>query len=174
MGRRVEQVVERLLFGSRWLLAPFYVGLMASFFLLFVVFVRELIHAVLGIADMPVEGAILSILSLIDLALAANLVVVVILAGYESFVSRIETAAGEDRPAWMGKVGFAGLKLKLYGSIVAISAIQLLKEFMQLGTHPVDDRTLGWLTAVHFTFVLTALLAALTDWLSARSHGSSA
>lgn len=171
--RRAEQLIEQLLFASRWLLAPFYLGLTASFALLFVVFVRELIHAVLGIAAMPVEGAILSILSLIDLALAANLVLIVILAGYESFVSRIVAADHEDRPAWMGKVGFAGLKLKLYGSIVAISAIQLLKEFMRLGTHPVDDRTLAWLTGVHFAFVMTALFAALTDWLSARAKGTS-
>ena len=174
MSKRIEAAVERFLFLSRWLLAPFYIGLVGGIALLLVVFVRELAHVAVTIVGMPVEGAILGMLSLIDLALAANLMLIVILAGYENFVSRIETAEPGDRPEWMGKVGFAGLKLKLYGSIVAISGIQLLKAFMAIGEKPLSGFELTWLTVIHITFVVTTVLSALTDWLSARGKGSSA
>ena len=172
MNKRVELRLEELLFGARWLLAPFYAGLVAALVLLFVVFARELVEAVMTVAAMPVEGAILSVLSLIDLALAANLVLIVILAGYENFVSKIDTASHEDRPTWMGKVGFAGLKMKLYASIVAISGIQLLKAFMAIGARPFQTYELIWLTVIHFTFVLTTVVSALSDWLSAKAEAA--
>ncbi|MFX4853948.1 YqhA family protein, partial [Acinetobacter baumannii] len=84
---------------------------------------------------------------------------VVILAGYENFVSKIDTAGHEDRPSWMGTTGFSGLKIKLYASIVAISGIQLLKSFMAIGDKPVDGTALGWMTVIHLTFVGTALFS---------------
>jgi uncharacterized protein (TIGR00645 family) len=169
MIRRLELWFENALFGSRWLLAPFYVGLVASILLLLAVFVRELIAALPYAATMSVEQAILKVLALLDLALCANLILVVILAGYENFVSKIDTAGHEDRPGWMGTTSFAGLKLKLYASIVAISGIQLLKSFMGLGEKSIDTTALGWMTAIHLTFVITALLSALTDYLAGRA-----
>lgn len=172
MIRKVERVFETGLFASRWLLAPFYVGLVISLFFLLAVFARELIATIPNTLGMSVEAAILKVLSLLDLVLAANLIVIVILAGYENFVSKIDTAGHEDRPGWMGTTSFAGLKLKLYASIVAISGIQLLKTFMGLTAHPVDGTALGWMTLIHFTFVMTAVLSALTDFLSARSKGT--
>lgn len=172
MARKLERLFEDALFASRWLLAPFYVGLVVSVFFLLAVFARELLHTIPDTMEMTVEGAILKVLSLLDLVLAANLIVIVILAGYENFVSKIDTAGHEDRPGWMGTTSFAGLKLKLYASIVAISGIELLKTFMSLGAKPVDSTTLGWMTLIHFTFVMTAVFSALTDWLSSRSKAS--
>lgn len=172
--KRVERVFENGLFASRWLLAPFYVGLIASIGLLLVVFFREFFRGAAHIWAMTVEQAILNVLTLLDLALAANLILVVILAGYESFVSKIDTEGHEDRPTWMGTTTFSGLKLKLYASIVAISGIQLLKSFMGVGGEPVHKDELMWMTIIHFAFVVTAVLSALTDYLSARgSKGSS-
>ncbi|MBX3563805.1 MAG: TIGR00645 family protein [Sphingomonas sp.] len=172
--KRIERVFENGLFASRWLLAPFYVGLIAAIGLLLIVFVREFFHAVPQIWVMSVEEAILNVLTLLDLALAANLILVVILAGYESFVSKIDTEGHEDRPAWMGTTTFSGLKLKLYASIVAISGIQLLKAFMGVGGEPVPKEELMWMTIIHFAFVVTAVLSALTDYLSARGSKGSA
>lgn len=174
MLRKMERLFEDALFASRWLLAPFYVGLVLALFILLGVFVREFAAATMKVWGMSVEAAILEVLALLDLALAANLVLIVILAGYENFVSKIDTAGHEDRPPWMGSVGFAGLKLKLYASIVAISGIQLLKYFMGIGETVVNETNLKWLTIIHFTFVLTTVLSALTDYLSARAKGSSA
>lgn len=164
-------VFENALFASRWILAPFYVGLVAAVVLLLIVFIREFIGAIPGAMSMSVEAAILKVLTLLDLALAANLIIVVILAGYESFVSKIDTEGHEDRPSWMGTTSFSGLKLKLYASIVAISGIQLLKLFMGIGNRPLSSDELFWATAIHFTFVGTALLSALTDYFSSRSKG---
>ena len=171
MIRTLERWFENALFASRWLLAPFYVGLVLSVLLLLAVFARELLAAVPYALTMSVETAILKVLALLDIALAANLILVVILAGYENFVSKIDTDGHEDRPSWMGTTSFGGLKLKLYASIVAISGIQLLKSFMALGDKPVDPVALGWMTAIHLTFVMTALFSALTDYLSAKSKG---
>ena len=107
-------------------MAPFYVGLVMALAALLVVFVGELITEVSGITDMTPEAAILMALSLIDLSLAGNLILIVIFSGYENFVSEIDADGHADRPAWMGTVDFSGLKLRLVGSIVAISAISLL------------------------------------------------
>lgn len=173
MLNKLERWFETGLFASRWLLAPFYVGLILSIMLLLAVFAREFLGAVPRVLVMSVEEAILRVLTLLDLALAANLILVVILAGYESFVSKIDTAGHEDRPSWMGTTTFSGLKLKLYASIVAISGIQLLKSFMGIGSKPMTDSELMWMTVIHFAFVITAVLSALTDYLSARGSKNS-
>lgn len=135
----VEKVLEGILFKSRWLLAPFYVGLVLSLVLLLGAFIAELIHVMpqlLDLTHIDPENVILAVLSLIDLSLAGNLVVIVIFSGYENFVSKINTENAEDRPSWMGTLDFSGLKMKLIGSIVAISAISLLRAFMTLTDQP--------------------------------------
>ncbi|MBO9714663.1 TIGR00645 family protein [Sphingomonas sp.] len=173
MLKKLERGFENGLFASRWLLVPFYVGLIAAILVLAAVFIRTFLGSIVEIATLSVEDAILMVLTLLDLALAANLVLVVILAGYESFVSKIDTEGHEDRPAWMGTTTFAGLKLKLYASIVAISGIQLLKLFMGIGHgSEIGPTELMWATIIHFTFVVTAVLSALTDWLSSRATKS--
>jgi uncharacterized protein (TIGR00645 family) len=166
----LETWLERGLFASRWLMAPFYVGLVIALAALIVVFFQELFHELPHLLEMKPENAIMLALSLIDLSLAANLLVIVILSGYENFVSKIDTASHEDRPDWMGTVDFSGLKMKLIASIVAISAIALLKAFLKL-TEPdvvLDQPRLLWLVVVHLSFVVSGVLLAVMDWLNGR------
>ena len=166
----LERWLETGLFRSRWLMAPFYVGLVAALAALLVVFANELFYKITHLIGMSPEKAILMVLSLIDLSLAANLLLIVIFSGYENFVSKIDTGNDEDRPSWMGTVDFAGLKMKLIASIVAISAIALLKAFMELVEgEVVADRTLAWLVGIHLTFVVSGVLMALMDWLASKA-----
>ena len=165
----VERILESGLFGARWLMAPFYVGLLVALLALLVVFVTEIAHAVPHLLEMKAEDAILLALSLIDLSLAGNLLLIVTFSGYENFVSKIDIVS-EDRPAWMGKVDFSGLKMKLIASIVAISAIALLRSFMQLGENePVDQVRLMWMVVIHITFVVSGVLLSVMDWLSSKA-----
>ena len=165
-----ELWLEKGLFRARWLMAPFYVGLVAALAVLVVVFFREAWHEFAGVMTMSPEGAILMVLSLIDLSLAGNLLLIVIFSGYENFVSKIDTGDHEDRPSWMGTVDFSGLKMKLIASIVAISAIALLKAFMKLAEgEQVDDRHLAWLVGIHVTFVVSGVLLALMDLLASKT-----
>ena len=133
-------------------------------------FIGELITEVSGITDLTPEAAILMALSLIDLSLAGHLILIVIFSGYENFVSKIDADGHADRPAWMGTVDFSGLKLRLVGSIVAISAISLLRTFMRIGDGPLDETMVKWKVIVHLTFVTSGVLLALMDLLSSRAH----
>lgn len=170
--RSAETVLERGLFASRWLMAPMYLGLSVALLMLLVIFFRELVYYVPQMMTLSPEKTILVVLTLIDLTLAANLLLIVMFSGYESFVSKFDFDPGEDRPGWMGKVDFGGLKMKLIASIVAISAIHLLKRFMEIGdpaTPAPDEGHLFWLTVIHMSFVVSGVLLALMDWLQARS-----
>jgi uncharacterized protein (TIGR00645 family) len=169
----VEARFERVLFASRWLMAPMYFGLALSLAMLTFVFLRELVYYAPQVLTMSAEKAILVVLTLIDLSLAANLLVIVLFSGYENFVSKLDIDAGDDRPGWMGKVDFAGLKMKLIASIVAISGIHLLKRFMEISdldtAQSFGETELYWLVVIHLTFVVSGVLMALMDWLSART-----
>jgi uncharacterized protein (TIGR00645 family) len=166
----VERILELWLFRSRWLMAPFYVGLVFALAGLLYVFAMEAWHEFSRLGGMSPEQAILMVLSLIDLSLAGNLLLIVIFSGYENFVSKIDTGDDEDRPEWMGSVDFSGLKMKLIASIVAISAIALLRAFMRLAEgEAIGDRTLGWLVGLHLTFVVSGVLMALMDWMGGRA-----
>jgi uncharacterized protein (TIGR00645 family) len=143
--------------------------------MLLAAFVAELIHAVpnaMRLNEVDPEQVILAVLGLIDLSLAGNLVVIVVFSGYENFVSKINTDNAEDRPSWMGTLDFSGLKMKLIGSIVAISAISLLRAFMTLteGGVPVDEVRLRWMLMLHLTFVISGLLVAAMDWVGNRAE----
>lgn len=161
--QRIEHLLEAFLFNSRWLLAPFYVGLALSLILLLYYFVVEFIHFTATIGTAGEKDVILGILALIDLSFTANLVLIVIFSGYENFVSKIETDT-HDRPEWMAKVDFGGLKQKLMTSIVAISAVELLKGFMNLQNY--DSTKLGWLVGIHVTFLGSLLVVVIADRLS--------
>lgn len=169
----IQQRLERMLFSARWLVVPFYIGLLFSLLFLGSVFLKEFATYLGKIATLDVDTAILATLSLIDIALVANLVVIVVLASYETMVSRIDT--GDDRPGWMGSFGFADVKQKLFTSIVAISGIQLLKVVMGMdGPNPPADRSLFWLAVVHVVFVTTTLLSAAAEWIGAQNKGKKA
>lgn len=172
-----ETLFERNLFRARWLMAPFYLGLVFALFMLLLVFVQELIYYlpkafVFGQGHMTADTAILAILSLVDLSLAGNLLLIVIYSGYENFVSKLDLDENHvDRPPWMGTVDFSGLKMKLIASIVAISAISLLKAFMNLGKpgYTVDETALMWGVIIHLTFVASGVLLATMDWIASKT-----
>jgi uncharacterized protein (TIGR00645 family) len=169
----LETTLERGLFASRWLMAPMYLGLAVSLAMLSVVFVRELAYYAPQVLQLTSEDAILAVLTLIDLSLAGNLLLIVLFSGYENFVSKLDIPGNCDRPSWMGTVDFSGLKMKLIASIVAISGIHLLKRFMEIGeAHaetPFDPVQLRWMVVIHLTFVVSGVLLALMDWLSSRT-----
>ncbi|HLL28652.1 MAG TPA: TIGR00645 family protein [Xanthobacteraceae bacterium] len=164
----VERLLERSIFQSRWLMAPFYLGLIVSLFVLLVTFLRELAHFAVTITTASETDVIVGVLALVDLSLTGNLVLIIIFSGYENFVSRIDPEGYPDWPEWITKIDYAGLKQKLIASIVVISAIQVLKAFMNLDTH-LDEKNLAWLVGIHLVFVLSGLLLALTDWLGEGS-----
>jgi uncharacterized protein (TIGR00645 family) len=167
---KLESILERGLFASRWLMAPMYIGLVIALAALVVIFFQELFHVipVLMAGDVSAEDAILLALALIDLSLAGNLVLIVIFSGYENFVSKLDIGETEDRPSWMGTVDFSGLKMKLVASIVAISAIALLKAFLEASDKgaTIDQAKMLWLVIIHLTFVVSGVLLALMDWLA--------
>lgn len=174
----LEHASERFLFASRWLLAPLYVGLVIALVAILIKFFQELWHLVVHIIDATGDDVVLGVLALLDLGLLANLVLIVIFAGYENFVSKIASARNaEDRPTWMGHVDFSGLKMKLIGSIVAISVIGLLQDFTEAGTPDFSVEKQFWRIILHATFLLSGVLFALMDWigekrlaLSQRNH----
>jgi uncharacterized protein (TIGR00645 family) len=165
--KRTEQPIETAIFQSRWLLAPFYLGLVASLGLLLVQFWKEFYHLLPSVLTFNSEQTILGILGLIDLSLVGNLLLMVIFSGYENFVSKIDVKKHKDKPYWMGTIDFSGLKLKLMSSIVAISAIQLLRCFLEI--HELTTEKLFWRIVLHLTFVLSGLLLALMDFIASRS-----
>jgi len=165
MANKFEGTLERWVFASRWLLAPFFIGLVLSIAILLVKFVQTFWELVLGTFSLSGNEMIIKILSLVDGALFGALLLIIGFAGYENFVSKIGIGDHEDRPAWMGKVGFSDLKIKLMGALVAISAVELLKAFIDL-----DESTpwqvLSWKVGIHMTFVASGVLFAVTDRLT--------
>ena len=164
----VEDLLERAIFASRWILAPFYLGLAFSLFILLIKFGFKLFRIAVHAFDSTELQVILGILALVDLALTGSLLVIVIFSGYENFVSKIDHGSHRDWPDWMGTIDFTALKLKLLSSIVAISAIQLLKRFMSVTD--ASDRDLFWLVVIRVVFVVSSVLLALSDRLSGTSH----
>lgn len=167
-----EHTLEKLMFNSRWLLAPFYLGLVLAIVILLIKFVKEFVSFAPTVLTADGSDVIIGILTLIDVVMIANLLIIIIFAGYENFVSKINTGDTEDRPSWMGHVGFSDLKMKLIGSIVAISGIELLKAFMHVD-HYTNDQ-LAWKVGLHMTFVVSGVLFAVMDRLTAKHHGSQA
>jgi uncharacterized protein (TIGR00645 family) len=164
----LERIIERVLFASRWLLVPLYLGLAALLVVFSIHFFRELMHLFERALSLDATEIILGALGLIDLVLVAGLVVMVMLAGYENYVSRLDVGETERTISWLGKLDTGTLKLKVAASLVAISAVQLLRGFMEVETLP-DDKLL-WMTIIHLTFVVSALLLAVMDRLMIREH----
>ena len=164
----VERLIERLLFASRWLLAPIYLGLSLTLVAVGIKFFQELWHLLSHILEIGEADMILVVLALIDLSLVASLVVMVMFSGYENFVSRIDTREGDDKLGWLGKLDAGTLKLKVAASIVAISSIHLLQKFVN-AAHIENDKLL-WYVIIHLTFVVSALLLGLLDRMAFAAH----
>lgn len=163
MNKSVERSLEATIFASRWLLAPFFLGLIVAILVLLVKFFKELVSLVANVWTTSEYDAVISILTLVDTSLIASLLLIIVFSGYENFVSKIGVGEHEDRPAWMGKVGFSDLKIKLIGAIVAISAVELLKAFLVSTDY--SNEQLAWKVVIHLTFVLSGVMFAITDYI---------
>jgi uncharacterized protein (TIGR00645 family) len=172
LTEKTEKAFEMFIFASRWILAPFYLGLAISLIVLLIKFIAELFHIATHAFTATESEVILGVLALVDLTLTGSLLVIVIFSGYENFVSKIDHSGHRDWPEWMGTIDFSGLKLKLLSSIVAISAIQLLKQFMSIQN--VSEREIFWLVVIHVVFVVSSVLLALSDRISGHSGGHGA
>lgn len=172
MLKKLESMIESSIFTSRWLLAPFYIGLIFSLVLLFIKFVQEFWHLATHVIDASEADVIVGILALVDMSLVGSLLLMIIFSGYEIFVSKIDVEEHEDRPDWMGKVDFSGLKLKVIGAIVAISAIDMLKSFMDIrdGLGEGEAEELMWKVIIHMAFVVSGLLFAMMDWVAGKTN----
>ncbi len=172
--KRIEHALEHFMFNSRWLLAPFYIGLVGGIVLLLIKFIKAFIALVPLVFVGDGSVALLGILTLVDITLVANLLLIIIFAGYENFVSKIDTGGNEDRPSWMGHVSFSDLKLKLIGSIVAISGIELLKYFINikevLDSANGNDQ-IAWAVGIHLTLVFSGVMFALMDRIASGNQG---
>jgi uncharacterized protein (TIGR00645 family) len=165
----LERIVEHVIFGSRWLLAPIYLGLVGGLVVLLIKFAQQTIALVAHVITADGDSTIVEVLGLIDLALMGSLVLMVMFAGYENFVSKFDLGDHQDRPSWMGHVDFSDLKLKLMASIVAISAIHVLESFMNI--EHLTDRELAWSVGIHMAFVVSGVLLAVMDRLAGKTHG---
>ncbi|MBC8789980.1 MAG: hypothetical protein C6Y20_00090 [Tagaea sp. CACIAM 22H2] len=157
----LERLVERLIFASRWLQAPLYVGLILVMALLAAKFFQELVHLTATLWTLNESRLVLAVLGLVDMVMVANLIVMVVISGYENFVSRLELDGVKDRLSWFGKLDAGSLKIKLASSIVAISSIHLLKAFLDVNEIPTDKLIL--LVVIHLTFIVSALMLAYLD-----------
>jgi uncharacterized protein (TIGR00645 family) len=160
--KQIEHFIESIILASRWLLVVFYLGLTAALGLYAFSFLRKLWEYASKVTELDDTDAILKILALIDASLVASLVVMVIISGYENFVSRfdnVDDKSGEI--AWLGKIDAGSLKIKVASTIVAISSIHLLQVF--LNANQFTDSKIMWLTIVHMAFVVSALLLAYID-----------
>jgi uncharacterized protein (TIGR00645 family) len=169
--KRVENVFEGVIFNSRWLMAPFYFGLVISLAVLLLKFCMILWEFIIHAPGSKESDIILGVLSLIDVSLTGNLILIVVFSGYENFVSKIDPGGHPDWPDWMTKIQFGGLKQKLLASIVAISAIQVLKAFMNIDT-VFEPQKLAWLVGILLAFVTSAFMLVLSDrWSGASDQG---
>ena len=168
MRETLEKNLEKGLFASRWFIAPVYVILAISLGIITLKVIQEFIHVVPHMFSMTVREVMLFVLHVVDLALVGNLILMIIFAGYENFVSKISAAENsEDKPSWMGKVDFSDLKLKLIASIVAISGINLLEIFMDIESVP--DREVQWMIIVHLVFIISGVLLAVMDYIASKT-----
>ncbi len=157
----IESIAERILYASRWLLAPIYLGLSLGLLILAIKFFQEVIHVMPLIFATKEADLVLLILSLIDISLVGGLIVMVMLSGYENFVSSIDLEEGSEKLHWLGKMDAGSLKQKVAASIVAISSIHLLKAFMN--AQSIDNDKLMWYVIIHLTFVVSAMCMAYVD-----------
>jgi uncharacterized protein (TIGR00645 family) len=163
-ANKIERVAERLMYASRWVLAPVYLGMSLALFALFIKFYQELYHFLPHILEIDESQLILKLLTLIDLTLVGSLVVIVMFSGYENFVSQMDIGENTEKLDWLGSHDYGSLKMKVAASIVAISSIHLLKIFMNV--QETDNDKLMWYVLIHLTLVASALFMGYLDKIS--------
>jgi uncharacterized protein (TIGR00645 family) len=172
----MEKLIEKFLFGSRWLLAPVYLGMSLALVALGYKFFQTLFHVFVTLNSLSEANLVLELLAMIDMGLVGSLIVMVTFSSYENFVSRLDVEEGTEKLGWLGKLDASSLKLKVAASIVAISSIHLLKMFMNLGApataavEPPTESQLMWGVIIHLTFVVSAVLMGVLDKMSFASH----
>ena len=167
----MERAIEKILYASRWVLAPIYLGLSIALLLLGVKFFQEALHTLPLVFELKEADLVLVTLSLVDMALVGGLLIMVMFSGYENFVSRIDVAEDTEKLSWLGKLDSGSLKQKVAASIVAISSIHLLKAFMN--AQNISNDKLMWFVIIHLTFVLSALGMSWVDRMNRISGVSS-
>ena len=157
----MERFIEKLIYRSRWVLAPIYLGLSLAVVALTIKFFQELVHLLFHVFTLKEADMILIVLSLVDLSMVGGLLIMVMMSGYENFVSRLDVDEGEEKLGWLGTMDSSSLKAKIAASIVAISSIHLLKMFMEVRN--IDNDKLMWYVIIHLTFVVSAFLMGYLD-----------
>ena len=160
---KLIKIMEGFIFGSRWLQAPLYLGLIVAQAVYVYQFMVELSHLVGKAGTLNDTDIMLIVLGLIDVVMIANLLIMVIVGGYETFVSRLDLESHPDQPEWLSHVNAGVLKVKLATALIGISSIHLLKTFINAGN--LDDRTIQWQVVIHLAFVFSAMAMAYTDKL---------
>ena len=156
-----QRILGSFIFWSRWLQAPLYVGLIVAQSVYVYRFMVELRHLVMDVQQMSETDIMLLVLGLIDVVMIANLLIMVIVGGYETFVSRLNLQEHPDEPEWLSHVNAGVLKVKLAMALIGISSIHLLKTF--INAQHMTEQTIKWQVAIHLTFVVSALVMAYTD-----------
>ncbi|MBB1517940.1 TIGR00645 family protein [Aquipseudomonas guryensis] len=164
----MERFIENAMYASRWLLAPIYFGLSLGLLVLALKFFQEVFHIIPNVFSMAEADLILVILSLIDMALVGGLLVMVMISGYENFVSQLDIDDGKEKLSWLGKMDSGSLKMKVAASIVAISSIHLLKVFMN--AENIEPVYLKWYVIIHMAFVVSAFAMGYLDKLTKHDH----
>jgi uncharacterized protein (TIGR00645 family) len=162
--------IQASIFFSRWLIAPFLLGLLLCQFLLLYRFAGDLYQLVFDVRKMDWHDTVTGVLNLVDLALTANLILIVIFSSYENFIRRIDAAAHPDWPEGLTQVDFGELKQKLLGSVVGIAAVDALAWYFDLEKVS-DTSKLAWVLAFPLMFVAVMLMLAIADRLGRRSKG---
>ncbi len=162
MIRKIEWFIEMGIFASRWIQLPMYIGLIVASLLYSYKFLGELFHLVLHVNHISESAVMLSILTLVDFTMVANLLFMVIVGGYSTFISKLNILEGhEDRPEWLQKVDAGTLKVKLAGSLVGVSGIHLLQTFINVSNNP--TRTVVIQIVIHLVFLLSTLMLAFSE-----------
>ena len=164
----VEHTIEKIIFASRWIQAPLYVGLIVGGILYAYKFMKEVIHLCTDINGITESDLMLGILTLVDITMVANLLIMVIIGGYSTFVSKMNIESHEDRPDWLEKIDAGTLKVKLAGSLVGVSGIHLLQTFINIKNH--NPEHVKWQVAIHVVFLLSSVLLAYTETLLHKKH----
>ncbi len=168
MKEKIESIFEAVIFSSRWLQAPLYAGLIVSGVLYAYKFMKELIHLCLSINEISESVLMLGVLTLVDITMVSNLLVMVIIGGYSTFVSRMNIDSHEDKPEWLQKVDAGTLKVKLAGSLVGVSGIHLLQVFINIKNH--ESEHVMWQTIIHVVFLFSAIMLAYSERLLYKKH----
>lgn len=168
MNHKIESFFEKIIFGSRWLQAPLYTGLIIGGILYSYKFVVELIHLCTSINEITETALMLGVLTLVDITMVANLLIMVIIGGYSTFISRLDIDKHDDKPEWLQKVDSGTLKVKLAGSLVGVSGIHLLQIFINIENKNPED--VKWQIIIHVVFLISTLALAWTERILHHKH----